>query len=84
MLQRIAISMTEKELRRLVLLQKRFGARSRSELVRELVIRFEKLENQWNMLSSCLRGYLEVPEAGRAESQSVLKASVSGQAFEEW
>ncbi len=76
--------MTDQELRHLGLLQKRLGVKSRSELVRELVKRYEKLESDWNALSSCLRGYLEHPETGKTQAGPILKAAMGRQVFEDW
>lgn len=84
MLQRIGISMSDQELKRISLLQKRLGARSRSELFRELVKRYEKLEGERAALSACLNGYLQHPESGGAQSQAILKDAMSAQAFEDW
>lgn len=84
MLQRVGISMTDQELRHLSLLQKRFGVRSRSEFVRELMKRYEKLESDLSALNRCLHGYLERPESGPRESSALLKAAAKNQAFEDW
>lgn len=84
MLYRVGISMDGEDLRHLKLLQKRFGARSRSELLRELMKRYEKLESQWNTLNRCIRGYLEKPESSGEESRQTLKATMKGHQAEDW
>ncbi len=84
MLQRVGISMSDQELKHLSTLQKRFGARSRSEFFRELVRRYEKLESDVNALSRCRDGYRGQPESSDATSRAILKASMKNQVFEEW
>lgn len=84
MLQRVGISMNDRELKHLSLLQKRLGARSRSELLREIVKRYEKLEADSKALSLCLDGYLEHPESGGAESRAILRGALKNRALEDW
>jgi metal-responsive CopG/Arc/MetJ family transcriptional regulator len=84
MVQRIGISMTDQELKKIGLLQKRLGSRSRSEFFRELVRLYEKLEGERTTLNACLNGYLRHPESDGAQSQSILKQSMAGHAFEDW
>lgn len=84
MLQRIGISISDQELKKLSLLQKRLGVRSRSELFRELVKRYEKLETEQATLRECVNGYLRRPESKEAQSHSILKDAMSGQTFEDW
>lgn len=84
MLYRVGISMDGEDLRHLKLLQKRFGARSRSELLRELMKRYEKLESQWNILNRCIQGYLEKPESSGEEPREILRATMQGRQAEDW
>lgn len=84
MLYRVGISMDGSDLRHLKLLQKRFGVRSRSELLRELVKRYEKLESQWDTLTQCIQGYLEKPESAGEESRKILRAAMKNHQAEDW
>lgn len=83
MLQRVGISMNDEELRHLKVLQKRFGVRSRSELFRELVRRYEDLEKRWNSLNQCIEGYLKAPEAAE-DAKSILRTTMKAQPHESW
>ena len=83
MLQRVGISMDDADLRHLKTLQKRFGVRSRSELFRELVRRYEKLESRWNSLNRCIDGYLQSPESSH-DPRAILKTTMKGLAHEAW
>ena len=79
MLQRISISIDGEGLRRLEALQRRFGARSRSEAFRELVKRYERLERGRSALNRCVQGYLAQPEPPSAESGAILRSAIKGQ-----
>ena len=84
MLYRVGISIAGDDLKRLKLLQKRFGLRSRSELFRELAIRYERLESQWSALNQCLQGYLAEPESAGEESRHILRTAMKNQPAEDW
>lgn len=58
--------------------------RSRSELLRELVKRYEKLENERAALGACINGYLQRPEPAGEQPQSILRDAMRGQASEDW
>lgn len=83
MLQRIGISINHEELKQASALQRRFGLRSRSELFRELLKRYETLERQWNALNQCLHGYIEHPESGE-ETKAILKTTLKAIPPEDW
>lgn len=81
---RIGISIDAEGLKHVRALQKRFGVRSRSELFRELVRRYESLEREWSDLNRCVQGYLAEPERPGAASRAILKAALKGHAAEDW
>lgn len=83
-MQRIGISITERELARLTALQRRLGARSRSELVRELIKRYDTLESRMGELAACLKGYAETPETGEADRRALLRGAMGKQPPEDW
>lgn len=84
MLYRVGISMNGEDLRHLKLLQKRFGVRSRSALLRELMKRYEELESKWKALNQCIQGYLETPESAAEESRQILRTTMKTQQAEDW
>lgn len=84
MLYRVGISMDGQDLRHLKLLQKRFGVRSRSALLRELMKRYEKLESEWKNLNQCLQGYLDHPEPAGGEARQILRATMKNHQVEDW
>lgn len=84
MLQRVGICIDDNDLKHIKLLQKRLGIRSRSELFRELIRRYEQLEEQRRSLDQCVRGYLKDPETGGEEAKLILKTAAQGHASEDW
>jgi metal-responsive CopG/Arc/MetJ family transcriptional regulator len=83
---RLGISISEEDLRHVRSLQKRFGIKSRSEFFRELVKRYERLEQERSALDQCVEAYRRHPETPEEiqEMEAILKASASTWPAEDW
>ena len=83
MLHRIGISIDDNELILVRSLQKKFHIKNRSMFFRELVKRYEQMEDETKALQKCINGYLKNPE-GSEQANAVLKSTLKTLSPEVW